>query len=80
LDKENIIEAMKRLKENITFPDDVYYIDDSALYSEGNIGSIGINIKWITRVPSTLNLAEDWPLLLYSKREMIHAIHFMKSF
>ena len=58
-DKETIIEAMKRIKENITFPDDVYYIADSALYSEGNIGSMGINMKWITRVPSTLNLAKD---------------------
>ncbi len=36
-DKETIIEAMKKLQENITFPDDVYYIADSALYSDGNI-------------------------------------------
>ncbi|MDK2826915.1 MAG: hypothetical protein PWQ51_1588 [Methanolobus sp.] len=40
-DKESRIEAMKRLKENITFPDDVYYIADSALYSENNIKSMG---------------------------------------
>jgi transposase len=58
-DKETIIEAMKRLQENITFPDDVYYIADSALYSEGNIESMGISMKWITRVPSTLNLSKD---------------------
>ena len=58
-DKETIIEAMKRLQENITFPDDVYYIADSALYSEGNIESMGIGMKWITRVPSTLNLSKD---------------------
>jgi len=58
-DKETIIEAMKRLQENITFPDDVYYIADSALYSEGNIKSMRDGMKWITRVPSTLNLAKD---------------------
>ena len=58
-DKETIIEAMKRLQENITFPDDVYYIADSALYSEGNIKSMRKGMKWITRVPSTLNLAKD---------------------
>jgi transposase len=58
-DKETIIEAMKRLQENITFPDDVYYIGDSAFYSEDNIKSIKKDIKWITRVPSTLNLAKD---------------------
>jgi len=58
-DKETIIEAMKRLQENITFPDDVYYIADSALYSEGNIKSMREGMKWITRVPSTLNLAKD---------------------
>lgn len=58
-DKESIIEAMKRLKENITFPDDVYYIADSALYSEDNIKSMGENMKWITRVPSTLTLSKE---------------------
>ena len=26
-DKETIVEAMKRLKENIEFPDDVYFIE-----------------------------------------------------
>jgi transposase len=58
-DKETIIEAMKRLQENITFPDDVYYIADSALYSEDNIKSMRKGMKWITRIPSTLNLAKD---------------------
>ena len=50
-DKETIIEAMKILQENITFPDDVYYIADSALYSEDNIKSMREGMKWITRVP-----------------------------
>ena len=50
---------MKRLKKNITFPDDVYYIADSALYSEGNIKAMIKGMKWITRVPSTLNLAKN---------------------
>ncbi|AKB51653.1 Mobile element protein [Methanosarcina barkeri str. Wiesmoor] len=58
-DKETIIEAMKKLQENITFPDDVYYIADSALYSDNNIKSMREGMKWITRVPSTLNLAKD---------------------
>jgi transposase len=58
-DKETIIKAMKRLQENITFPDDVYYIGDSALYSEDNIKLMKKGIKWITRVPSTLNLAKE---------------------
>lgn len=38
-DKEIIIEAMKRLQQKTKFPDYVYYIADSALYSEGNIVS-----------------------------------------
>jgi transposase len=50
---------MKILQENITFPDDVYYIADSAFYSEENIKSMKKGIKWITRVPSTLNFAKD---------------------
>jgi transposase len=58
-DKETIIEAMKILQENITFPDDVYYIADSAFYSEENIKSMKEGIRWITRVPLTLNLAKD---------------------
>ena len=58
-DKETIIEAMKMLQENITFPDDVYYIADSALYSDNTIKSMRKGIKWITRVPSTLNLSKD---------------------
>ena len=58
-DKETIIEAMKVLQENITFPDDVYYIADSALYSDNNIKSMRKGMKWITRVPSTLNLSKD---------------------
>lgn len=58
-DKETIIEAMKKLQENITFPDDVYYIADSALYSDYNIKSMREGMKWITRVPSTLKLSKD---------------------
>lgn len=58
-DKESIIKAMKRLKENITFPDDVYYIADSAFYSEDNIRSMGESMKWITRVPQTLTLSKE---------------------
>ena len=49
---------MKRLQENIAFPDDVYCIADSALYSEDNIKSMREGMKWITRIPSTLNLAK----------------------
>ena len=44
-DKETIIEAMKLLQENITFPDNVYYIADSAFYSEDNIKSMRKGIK-----------------------------------
>ena len=58
-DKETIIEAMKKLQENITFPNDVYYIADSALYSDNNIKSMREGMKWITRVPSTLNISKD---------------------
>lgn len=58
-DKESIIKAMKRLTENITFPDDVYYIADNALYSEDNVKSMGKGMKWITRVSSTLNLSTE---------------------
>ena len=57
-DKETIIEAMKKLKENIEFPNDVYFIADSSLYSEDNIKALK-DMKWITRVPSTINLCKE---------------------
>ena len=57
-DKETIVEAMKRLKENIEFPDDVYFIADSSLYSEDNVKALK-DMKWITRVPSTINLCKE---------------------
>src|SRR5665648_1080365 len=57
-DKETIVEAMKRLKENIEFPDDVYFIADSSLYSEDNVKALK-DMKWITRIPSTLNLCKE---------------------
>ena len=49
---------MKRLKENIEFPDDVYFIADSSLYSEDNVKALK-DMKWITRVPSTINLCKE---------------------
>lgn len=60
-DKETIIKAVKRLKENIEFPDDVYFIADSSLYSEDNIKELKEikDLNWITRVPATLNLCKD---------------------
>ena len=57
-DKETIVEAMKILKENIEFPDDVYFIADSSLYSEDNIKALK-DMKWITCVTSTLNLCKE---------------------
>ena len=50
---------MQRFKENFHFPEDIYYIADSALYTEENIKSMGKGILWISRVPATLKMAKE---------------------
>ncbi len=49
------------LKENIEFPDNVYFIADSSLYSKDNVEELKDmdDLNWITRVPATINLCKE---------------------
>jgi len=58
-DKETILESMRRFKENFHFPEDIYYIADSALYTEDNVKAMGNEMLWISRVPATLKMAKE---------------------
>jgi transposase len=58
-DKKTIIDTVSRLRENLTFETSAYYIADSAAYTENNIKRLGDEVKWITRVPATINEAKE---------------------
>ena len=58
-DKKTILQAIQRVKEGLDFSDDVYFVADSALYSEENINHLGKEIPWITRVPATIGEAKE---------------------
>jgi len=67
-DKNTIIETISKLRKNLTFESSSYYIADSALYTKDNIQKLGDGIKWITRVPATINEVKE---LLDSDVKMI---------
>jgi transposase len=58
-DKKTIIDTISKLRNNLTFDTSTYYIADSASYTENNIQRLGDEIKWITRVPATINEAKE---------------------
>jgi transposase len=67
-DKKTIIDTILKLRKSLTFETSAYYIADSAVYGEENIQRLGDGIKWITRVPATINEATE---LLDSDAKMI---------
>jgi len=67
-DKRTIIDTISKLRRNLTFESSSYYIADSALYTKDNIQKLGDGIKWITRVPATINEVKE---LLDSDVKMI---------
>ena len=65
-DKKIIVEAIESLKSSLTPEKKVYYIADSAFYSDDNIKKMNESY-WISRVPNTLNEVKN---LTASNREM----------
>ena len=65
-DKKIIVEAIEFLKSSLTPEKKVYYLADSAFYSEENIKKVNKSY-WISRVPNTLNEVKN---LTASNREM----------
>jgi len=58
-DKKTIIETIGKLKSNLNFGDQIYFVADSAFFSSENINLLGDRTLWITRVPSTVGEAKD---------------------
>ena len=48
----------KELQEQIQAGDPVYFVADSALYTQATIEDLSSSMKWITRVPETLSEAK----------------------
>lgn len=67
-DKNTIIESFLKIRSGLNLDDRAYYIADSAVYTEPNIKMLGTDMKWITRVPATINECER---LLDSDVEMV---------
>src|SRR5512136_1415940 len=57
--KSSIIDTISKLKKSITFETSAYFIADSALYTKDNIQKLGDGVRWITRVPATINEAKE---------------------
>lgn len=58
-DKKTILQAIQRIKGGLQLADDVYFVADSALYSEENIRHLGQNTLWISRVVATIGEAQE---------------------
>jgi len=58
-DKKTIVQTIMKLKSNLDFSDEVYFVADSAFFSSENIGLLGYDTLWISRVPSTVGEAKD---------------------
>lgn len=57
-DKELFRERLKELQGQIQSGEHVYFVADSALYTQTTIGGLSSSLKWITRVPETLSEAK----------------------
>ncbi|KUG19024.1 mobile element protein [hydrocarbon metagenome] len=57
-DKQNLIESIRQFRAAVQVPEATYFIADSALYTAGNIQTLGQDLHWITRVPSTITEAK----------------------
>jgi transposase len=57
-DKELFRERLKELKEQIKGGETTYFVADSALYTQKTLEDLSSSMKWITRVPASLNEAK----------------------
>lgn len=57
-DKKSIIEMIQKTQQAICFDDQIYWIADSALYTEENIKLLGTETIWITHIPATIGEAK----------------------
>jgi len=53
-DKKSIVKMIGEIQKNLKFEDKIYYLADSALYTEANIQEISEHSFWISRVTNTI--------------------------
>ncbi|MEI6292630.1 MAG: IS1634 family transposase, partial [Methanomicrobiales archaeon] len=58
-DKESIRIIVRALTENLQTKDKVYHVADSEFYTSETLQLLGEHTFWISRVPSTINLAKE---------------------
>ena len=58
-DKESIRIIVRALTENLQTNDKVYHVADSEFYTSETLQLLGEHTFWISRVPSTINLAKE---------------------
>ncbi|MEA1944922.1 MAG: IS1634 family transposase, partial [Euryarchaeota archaeon] len=59
-DKKHFREVIEKFSEELSESDgEMYFVMDSAMYSEDNVKSISLLAKWISRVPETIKEAKE---------------------
>jgi transposase len=58
-DKKSLLEMIVGLQQGLQNDRKVYYVADSAFYTEENLVTLGGSTFWISRVPSTINEAKE---------------------
>lgn len=57
-DKKILLETILQVHQNLNSEDKVYYVADSAFYTEHNLATLGQQTFWISHVPATITEAK----------------------
>jgi transposase len=57
-DKKSLVETIEYVRSHLCFDERVYYVADSAFYSDENLGRVGAHTFWVSRVPGTIEEAK----------------------
>jgi len=58
-DKKSLVETVEYVRSHLCFDEKVYYVADSAFYSDENLRRIGAHTFWVSRVPGTIEEAKQ---------------------
>ncbi len=57
-DKKSLVETVEYVRSQLCFDTPVYYVADSAFYTDENLGRLGAHTFWVSRVPGTIAEAQ----------------------
>lgn len=58
-DKKSLVETVEYVRDHLCFDMPVYYVADSAFYTDENLGRVGAHTFWVSRVPGTIEEAQS---------------------